>query len=511
MKKIKAKHLFLAIFLMQFALLIIANLFFIPKNLDCDNGKLMMHIIKMWEHRTLTIPDWSYPSTLEWDCTSIFALPLYAITGNIIVSCGISNIILAAIFLLTVYSLLRDTQKFLLVSDILLIPFSVGMLDYYNMMFFAGTQYVVKVMVPLLLASIVMRLESKEKLSKLDYFIGVIYILLLLDTSMSSGIYVISTGIASIILSYIVYKYVKWEKVNIKVIITFIVTFAIYIVGVIINQAALGGTRADAMTLCPVYEIPANVLSNFFGLFELFGGITKNWYLHVISLEGVLAIIKFVFTAFLFGFAVKSLVDIFKGKISLLETTLTLMFFWNLLIMLIVKTKAGSSSTEYRYHLVGAVPMLILFSTSLINPFNDTNESRKKVTRIGISLAIIIVSLGSYFSFFTKEDAYKDVKEIVNYCKESECDVIYMYEASNDTDVMRVLDSSKEYVCLLETGYTYSFDYYKRYELGGVQKENSLVIINNEEYPFEDEFYILDMKLKKADEINGRNVYVFVN
>lgn len=512
LKLSKVVYAFMALLVIQFVLLSIANLFFIPYNLDCDSAKLMNHIIKMWDHRTLAIPDWNYSTTLEWDCTSIFAIPIYAVTHNIYLSCGISNIILTILFLIIIYSIVRDEMIFLVSANIILIPFSTGMLDYYNMMFFGGSQYLVKVMVPLLLVSILLFLESDRKTTHFERFLVVLYFLLLLDTAMSSGIYVFAAGIAAIAMGYIIYKVLNVERISLKVIAIFSATIVLYVVGMIINQKVLGGTRGESMTLCPVFQIQANILSNFFGFFELFDGLTTEWYVKVISPQGVLTILKFLFAVLLIIESVSSLLKICKRKCSLLRTLFTIMFFWTVLIMFTVKTQAGSATSEYRYYLVGTIPMIIVLAKDVIEYYRTEKEIlRQKIVSYAFCAIVAFLSFSSYYVFLTKEDTAADLKEVVEYCKNADCDIVYMYEGSNDSDIMKVLDRDKEYICLLETGRTYAFDYYERYVLGGVDKANSIVLVNEEEFDFEDEFYILDMKLKKIDEVNNRAVYRFAN
>ena len=54
---------------MQFLFLIYANLKLIPETLDNDVAKLFLHIIKMWEHKTLFVPDW--PRCLHFHSTEL--------------------------------------------------------------------------------------------------------------------------------------------------------------------------------------------------------------------------------------------------------------------------------------------------------------------------------------------------------------------------------------------------------------------------------------------------------
>lgn len=139
----------------------------------------------------------------------------------------------------------------------------------------------------------------------------------------------------------------------------------------------------------------------------------------------------------------------------------------------------------------------------------DQINNRKAYTSILLLASIAVVSLGSYFVFMSQEDTSKDLKELANYCENADYDMVYLYDGSNDSDILRALDQSREYICLLENGQTYAFDYYERYCYGGVQKENSIVVVDTNQFDFEDEFMILDMNLIKVDEVANRKIYIF--
>ena len=193
----------------QFCLIMYSNLTMIEKNLDCDTGKLFNHIAEIWRQKQLLLPNWDYLTTLEWDCSSLFALPFYALTGDIILSFGMANILCLGGFLYIVFYLFKgeDALYPLLCANLLIIPYRVGMLDYYNMLFFGGAQYIIKASLPLILIGIIIRTEYlstvggmsvrkwksiiPQKTDVSDWIISVVYLALVLLTSISSGPYVI--------------------------------------------------------------------------------------------------------------------------------------------------------------------------------------------------------------------------------------------------------------------------------------------------------------------------------
>lgn len=161
-RKEPVKTVLVLLLVIQICLTIYSNITLIEKSLDCDTGKLFNHIAEMEKQKKLLLPDWDYPSTLEWDCSSLLALPLYMVTQNIILSFGLSNIFFLLFFVGLIFFLFRGENKLypLFCVNLLIVPFKVGMLDYYNMLFFGGGQYIIKVAIPILLIGLILSVEN---------------------------------------------------------------------------------------------------------------------------------------------------------------------------------------------------------------------------------------------------------------------------------------------------------------------------------------------------------------
>lgn len=125
---------------------------------DCDAAKLMYHAVKMWENKSLIIPNWTYMTTGEWDCSSLLAMPIYGMTGNITLSFAVANIINIVLFVLIIGILMKavdvPNKYILLALSIIFVPYCWGMLEYTNMLFYSGAQYVYKVLAPLSLLAV---------------------------------------------------------------------------------------------------------------------------------------------------------------------------------------------------------------------------------------------------------------------------------------------------------------------------------------------------------------------
>lgn len=503
----------LLLLLVQFCLMAFCNLTLTDASLDCDNAKLFRHIIEMWRNKTLFIPDWKYSTTLEYDCVSLFALPLYGITKNIYLACGLSNILLAGMFIASLFFLFSG-KKFLyplLCANLILVPYGISMLGYFNMMFFCGSQYVIKVLIPLLLVGIFLSGEKaqKTKFEKHMYLLfTLLYVFLLLLTSISSGSYVALCGLVPLFLVYFGYKFFRGEKIPRSVLIVFILSLVCIGGGICLN-AGLGGTRGSGMELCSIYSLLANVSNTFFGLFELFGGTTTSKDVAVLSYDGIVIVSRIFLVLALLICGIVAFVRCLKKNADLRSLLLLSVFVWNYLILNIVSTRAGSLTYEYRYHLIGAIPLICIACSVIADGLLQLNSAQQNILYAGGFAVLLFLSATGYVGVFAYGEQNAQLKELTQYCASLDIDHAYMYEASNDSEICRVLDLETQYIYVNELGVTKVYDYYNVYEGGEVQPLNSIIVINNAEYNPGDAFTIPRYQLKKFAEVGNRSLYYF--
>lgn len=197
------ERLCLAVLAIQIIFIAYTNFFLIPDTLDNDAAKLFLHTIEIWDNKKIFLPNWANQTTLEIDCASLLALPFYGIFRNIYTAFGFSNLIFCFLYIYILSILLKRTGLKLITRIILyifmLIPFSFGQLLYYNMLFFAGGQYVVKVIVPLMYIIVL----TSDEIGIREKAIGIISIILTFIMGISSGPYVLASGIAPVILGFL--------------------------------------------------------------------------------------------------------------------------------------------------------------------------------------------------------------------------------------------------------------------------------------------------------------------
>ena len=188
----------------QLVLIAFCNFTLGEKNIDCDSAKIYVHTIELWRNKTLVLPEWKYASTMVFESAVLFAIPLFGILGNIYYAFAISNMVFVFILLWTITQMFKNKKIiYLLVCDnIILIPYTIGQLDYFNMMFFNYSGYIMKVLLPLMFIAIIVQAEQKEKLKLNQICFSVLYHFFLVICCFSSGIYVFVSGIFPIITGY---------------------------------------------------------------------------------------------------------------------------------------------------------------------------------------------------------------------------------------------------------------------------------------------------------------------
>lgn len=517
-KKAKEKPMVISLALLlaiQFFLIAFSNLTLIEQNLDCDNAKLLKHIITMWEEKTIAIPQWSYTTTLEWDCTTLFALPLYGLTNNIYLSCTLSNIIFTLIFIRVIFLLFEGSDPLypLISANLICIPYRVGMLDYYNMLFFAGAQYIVKILIPLLLIGILLLTEKKKPLAKNRHFwiFTVLYLVLLSVSSSSSGIYVAVCGLIPVLVIYLVYKFLKWERIPTLVFVLIGCSFLCILGGLKVNKLIMNGTRADSMVFCSVFTMQENVSSCFFGLFELIGGNTTDLNTVIFSVDGIIMLAKCCLMVVFLICGAYALVKCAKKRGDLRIMLLLSVFVWNYFILNVSNTRAGSSTYEYRYHLIGMLPLMCVAVIIIVQWFRSLSHIQQKWLFLCVFMAFFVFQGLVFREVFIRGEQNSSLKELVAYMDDTDLDTVYMYYGSNDADICRLLDEDCLYLHVGNEALTWAFDYYSKYEDAQLWTENAIVAVFDPNNDMDDSIELGGHLLVRFDNVGDRSLYYFAD
>ncbi len=332
--------------------------------LDGDAAKVCAHLRGIWESGSLLVPDWQYITTMELDCALLPALPFYGLTHDPVLAFHLADLVLigcwVGVILLLFRRLGEPVQYGCLACLLVLLPYEFAMLGYWNMMFLNAAQYGLKVLLPLLLAALL--LDARRRPSVSAWVLLGLLLAGVLCTSFSSGVYVAGCGLAPVLAA------AAWKWLRGRLSLTLYRgccaggTLAAALAGLGLNAALDIHTKGNAMTLITADQFWGNAGRCLAAFFRLFGGLPGSS-VEVLSAAGISALLRLLLAAALVAGAVclpramgvwKVLPEgaVFLGTI----------FWWNLAVLLLTDTTYGDPFFEYRYHLMGAVPLLLLLA-----------------------------------------------------------------------------------------------------------------------------------------------------
>lgn len=470
------------ILVVQFIFIGYYNLTLGRESLDPDMAKLYVHAVEMWKNKAILVPGWSYITTLELDCSLLLAVPLFGLIGDIYTAYGIANIIFLLLFMWTIFKLFsKENVLYPVVALIfILIPYRHGSLDYMNMLFFNGSQYNIKVMLPLMLLGLLR--EDNNNKNTFQYWEKIIFsgifFLLTLITAFSSGIYVVATGLFPVIAGLFLWKKFNNESIKMSYYIYSFITAIMTIFGMILNYIFEINSKGNSMVLCNVMgQLQENISSCLIGIFELFGAAAYSE-IKVMSSEGIDILIRlfFVFAIFVCGYI--SFRKIKERQADELSAGLLAIFIWNTFVLLICDTKYGAATYEYRYHLMGMLPMLCLMAIVLVDVLKRLKGKEKYIATMLAVAVVLVLNYTSYKSLGPRLYPYMDM--VCEYAREVNTSYVCFADGdSMNAEICRLLDYENEdtvYLTVKKNGALIVYDYYEKYIGREFVLENAIVL-----------------------------------
>ncbi len=452
-----------ALLIAEFIFIININLFHISDTVDEDFAGMIHHAMEIASNKKLLLNNWFYPTTGEFDTTLLFAVPLYWITRNIYLAFGIVNIINAALLGYALYRVLKlagaSYDYILLGMCMALAAYDFGMLDYSNMLFFCGSQYVYKAVLPLLFISVIFSDARRKKAASIaEYciFYGLFFL-----TSFSSGIYVFLCGITPILLCSIIIA-AHTASIDRK-------TFALH--SAITILAAFTGTffhnlcrlevhsfNSDLMKIrhdTTFSEILGNVINS---LVDVIDPIAKD-IVPATSFEGIAYAFKWfmVFLVFVGLFAVPGCFGIYlirkeQKSPTVRENIASAMisvFLFNSLIVFLTVHRA-------RYHLIGFFPLIVCSCIVLEDFFPVHKKIPEKVLLTGIAAMYAVLIAANITVFTPRYFAHEGIKtgfidnefcqEIKDIADSNGVSVFAFTNMVEQAELMTLYDDSRNYV-----------------------------------------------------------------
>lgn len=460
------EYMFLALLILVIGGVAYFNLSDIRCSLDPDFACTVSYYIEAIKSGTLNLANWNHTTSLEMDGSIFLAVPLSLVTGDIFKAIGIANILLVLLYVAVIVRLLHwyKVDKIFIYLTLLLVltPYEYGMLDYFNMMFYGAAYYSIRTIVPILLLLILKLLKEevyKNKNGKIEVAVfSVLYIGLLFLTAFSMGIFVVLCGLLPIFVWMILEMFIHGSPEFVlkkRVLGVWIGTFLSFAAGYLLHNKIYTIPSRTNMNLTNMGEFADNFKACLRGIYELLGAITLKD-VPVLSVDGIIFCVKMVIVAaflvsLFFNYIKFSNTDKEQKTAGMcLKNYLAFIFVWNFAVMLLADMRyPGNPHTEYRYFIIGVVPLIILFGMQLNELKKTFNDFQKGLAYIVLFAACVILTYGNHKNVVEKWDRSTYLVEFAEYADTLDVESVIFVGDLDSTVMIRPIDVTHKYGCFM--------------------------------------------------------------
>lgn len=386
----------------QIGALAVFNLTRLPYESNYDSSCAYAQIVEMWRQKRILLKDWAYQSTLGIDSPVLLGALFYGITKNAFTAFGLANIVTVIVYACLFYDILKqaDVKKNmrLLAVLFLLTPYSTGQLGYMPMLFTSAGSYAYKLLVPLLLIDILVRMHKGQEIKKYWYLI-LFATFFVFDTAVSSGEYILLCAVLPLIGYEILHVLIGNDIKQIfnKRLGFLILESAIYVVGIKVGRrTGIIESVGSQMMLTKAKHFPSVIAKCLTGIFQLFGGIPDYEDIPVTQTYGMMYLFRFFLAAVILAswiYLLKHLKE--NEKYKELVGMITCIFAVNLIVLIFANVNYATKTFEYRYHLISMIPMILLTSIAA----SDLWEKRKLLEQTIVLVTIVLLLFVNVYDY----------------------------------------------------------------------------------------------------------------
>lgn len=386
----------------QIGALAVFNLTRLPYESNYDSSCAYAQIVEMWRQKRILLKDWAYQTTLGIDSPVLLGALFYGITKNAFTAFGLANIVTVIVYACLFYDILKqaDVKKNmrLLAVLFLLTPYSTGQLGYMPMLFTSAGSYAYKLLVPLLLIDILVRMHKGQEIKKYWYLI-LFATFFVFDTAVSSGEYILLCAVLPLIGYEILHVLIGNDIKQIfnKRLGFLILESAIYVVGIKVGRrTGIIESVGSQMMLTKAKHFPSVIAKCLTGIFQLFGGIPDYEDIPVTQTYGMMYLFRFFLAAVILAswiYLLKHLKE--NEKYKELVGLITCIFAVNLIVLIFANVNYATKTFEYRYHLISMIPMILLTSIAA----SDLWEKRKLLEQTIVLVTIVLLLFVNVYDY----------------------------------------------------------------------------------------------------------------
>lgn len=386
----------------QIGALAVFNLTRLPYESNYDSSCAYAQIVEMWRQKRILLKDWAYQTTLGIDSPVLLGVLFYGITKNAFTAFGLANIVTVIVYAFLFYDILKqaDVKKNmrLLAVLFLLTPYSTGQLGYMPMLFTSAGSYAYKLLVPLLLIDILVRMHKGQEIKKYWYLI-LFATFFVFDTAVSSGEYILLCAVLPLIGYEILHVLIGNDIKQIfnKRLGFLILESAIYVVGIKVGRrTGIIESVGSQMMLTKAKYFPSVIAKCLTGIFQLFGGIPDYEDIPVTQTYGMMYLFRFFLAAVILAswiYLLKHLKE--NEKYKELVGMITCIFAVNLIVLIFANVNYATKTFEYRYHLISMIPMILLTSIAA----SDLWEKRKLLEQTIVLVTIVLLLFVNVYDY----------------------------------------------------------------------------------------------------------------
>lgn len=508
------------LFSVQLLISLYFNVALLGNHMDYDSSWSYLKAALMWKEKALVSSAWADQTSVFLDSSMLLASLLYGITGNLLVSYGISNMLILCGILCCMYSITKDfgldRKVGLLCINLVICPYLVNGfsivndLGYFNNVISGPAFYSLRVLLFLMIVKSFLKLRRG---GRADFYVISSLILCVL-AGVSSGIFMIVIILLPCLM-YILEKVLihnslkeLWRP---EALYTYLCIVIVYGSKMFAERALHIAAIDTSRSWTSIEKIWTNIGAVIQGWMKLLGVLpVTDTSIFVLSKEGLYR----VFPLMLFFVLVVAVVFCIRYCMRNLKTAdenvlfCCNIFVVNLLVFSLFNAQYGMVIFEERYLTCPYMAVILLLGYFL------SRLNKELLLSKGIWGLLVIGILGnnivSDYKYITTTNEYWEMEQIVGVIEEEDAELVYLWGNALYPigRALRVYDLSHVYKCIADEGGFHHWGDYLYYDKNEDYVGATILIVPQEHNPVPEtimEEYVLlkeltHVKVYRADE-----------